>query len=384
MLVGCATVVSAVTMPVALNAAEVEAMTTKLLVQDNVADNPVKGVNLNIKCADDKFNKDITTGENGQTEDLVLDHHCEYKVTSEKPEGFLSGVNQVVTYSATETPEAVTAFTLEVDESADPKPEEKPDESKKELKEVVLKHVDKVDATKVIKGGKGQLVDFETNEVLVKDIDLKDGEISAGKLEIGKSYSFQWLEFAEGYKASVDTQEFIVSTDEGTQTVNLVSEAVAGDTTPDKDEDKEVANKDLLIVLQDGTTKTELKDGIAVIKEVTTGQTFTLDFSKPETLKNRVKVGEEYVLTFDKLPTGYEKPANGEMKIKILDSDEPLQSHIIYLVKTGTAGTGGNNTNTGSGTGGGTKLPSTGAVATSAGIAGLTAIGAFFARRKMR
>lgn len=381
MIVGCATVMSAVAMPVALNAADVESVTTKLLVQDNVADKPVSGVALTVKCTDEAFNKTVTTGENGQSEDVVLDHHCEYKVTSEKPEGFLSGVNQTITYSAETTPEAITPFTLEVDENAGGE-QEKPGD-KKEMREVKLKHVDKTDASKLIEGGKGQLLNFETKEVVLSDVDLKSGEVSIGELEVGKSYAFEWLESAKGFKPTVDSQEFIVNKEEGAQTVTLTSTASTGDTN--KDEKPEVVAKDLYIELQDGTSKKALTDGIATIKETKSGKTFTLDFAKEKTLTNRVNSGEEYVLAFDKLPTGYEAPSNGEMKVKITDSEEALQSHIIYLVKSGSAGTGGNNTNTNTGTGnGGTKLPSTGAVATSAGVAGLTALGAFFARRKMR
>lgn len=373
----CVVVAGATVMPVALNATEAnvpvnvlakqtrdvaqgDPLDVNITLKAKGAEEVISGLAVTVEC-EGQEPVTVTSGEDGIL-NVNLPKYGVYKLTSEAPEGYSAGVGTTLTYSADNTPE--TNIVLELAKSGD--------EAKKELRDVVVKHVD--GATKeALKGGKGQILDLKTKDVVVKDVDLKDGEASVGELEVGGSYVFEWLEEVDGYVPNVETREFMVTAGEGSQVVTLESIV----------EDEEKAEEiNVVFELKDFVSKEAVTTGKAVVKQTNGDKTFELDFSKEETLKQTLMSGDEYEFEITEVPEGYIVPTDQFTNFEVGDRDgNGGMTQTLYVMKESDAGSLGGTADAPTDT-----LPQTGAVATGAGagIAGLSAIGAFLVKRFRR
>lgn len=372
----CVVVGGSTLMPLKLNAVEPKAPTSisaeqtrdaqqgdpldiKVTLKAKGTEDLIKGLEVTMDC-EGKESVKVTSDDNGVL-NLNLPGYGVYKLTSDTPEGFATGVGTTITYSADNKPEANLVLELAKEES----------ENKQEVRGVEIKHIDEY-TEKLVKGGKGQILDQETKEVVVKDIDLAEGTALAGELKVGKAYTFEWLEEAEGYEGNKETLNFTVVEGEGIQTVVIKSYMPGGE---------ETVAVDMKFQLQDYETKEELKQGKAVFTQKGGDKTFEIDFAKPETLTQKLNSGEEYDFKVTGLPEGYELYADQFMYFKV-DGKEASSTMTIYAVKGDGAGQLGST-----GAGGSTdtsRLPQTGAVAAGGGVAGLSAIGAFLLKKFRR
>lgn len=366
----CVVVGGSTLMPLKLNAVEPKApmgitaeqtrdaqqgdpLDIKVTLKAKGTEDLIKGLEVTMDC-EGKESVKVTSDENGVL-NLNLPGYGVYKLSSNAPEGYETGVGTTITYTADNKPEANLVLELAKAET----------ENKQEVRGVEIQHVDEKTG-KLVKGGKGQILDQETKEVVVKDIDLTEGTALAGELKVNKAYSFEWIEEAEGYEGKKETLNFTVEKGEGIQTVVIKSASVNGG--------EQTQAVKMQFQLQDYETKEMLKEGKAIFTQVGGDQTFEVDFSKEETLAKELKAGDEYNFRVTGLPQGYELYADQFMSFKVGEK-EASSMLTIYAVKgDGTGQLGGS-------TGGTSTLPQTGAVATGAGFAGLSAIGAFLLKK---